>query len=388
MTSEGCVYLGRMLRDGLLPNVVLYTSLISNYLKKDRFDFAFRLYDLMFKSQISTDHIMYSSLVSGVCRNIKRNKIKGHFPSRESDKAREMLFRLLSKNTFLLKENSIGVSAHSSEEKKCLAMKLIQIIKETNLAPNLYLYNTIISGYFMLEMMQDADHLELMRREGLCPNQVTYTILMDRHLRSGDIDSGIEIFKKMNADCCLPDRFAYNTLLRGLCKGGRLLDALSLLYTMHKRDFSKQKMVALDYLPRQFNSERLLCILYKKNKLQEARIVFDIIGERGKLQISTEGLLVEHGTNSYGFHCIHNPVVCVFSNKFTLHFPWLVPRPHLSYQAQLVAGKSHELVPINCHDQPNQPSTVSGKAILLAAAGCYFVDDEDDVAVHQIHVSY
>ncbi|KAF3454277.1 hypothetical protein FNV43_RR04724 [Rhamnella rubrinervis] len=387
MTSEGCVYLGRMLRDGLLPNVVLYTSLISNYLKKDRFDFAFRLYDLMFKSQISTDHIMYSSLVSGVCRNIKRNKIKGHFPSRESDKAREMLFRLLSKNTFLLKENSIGVSAHSSEEKKCLAMKLIQIIKETNLAPNLYLYNTIISGYFLLEMMQDADHLELMRREGLCPNQVTYTILMDRHLRSGDIDSGIEIFKKMNADCCLPDRFAYNTLLRGLCKGGRLLDALSLLYTMHKRGFFPnrvsyenllscfcasdlgnhafkifQEMVALDYIPRQFNSERLLCILYKRINCK--KLVY------------------------YGFHCIHNPVVCVFSNKFTLHFPWLVPRPHLSYQAQLVAGKSHELVPINCHDQPNQPSTVSGMAILLATAGCYFVEDEDDVAVHQIHVSY
>ncbi|KAF3454007.1 hypothetical protein FNV43_RR04450 [Rhamnella rubrinervis] len=37
-----------------------------------------------------------------------------------------------------------------------------------------------------------------------------------------------------------------------------------------------------------------------------------------------------------------------------------VPRTHLSFEAQLVAGKSHEFGPINCPDQPKQPSTVSG----------------------------
>ncbi|KAH7511337.1 hypothetical protein FEM48_ZijujUnG0024500 [Ziziphus jujuba var. spinosa] len=36
-----------------------------------------------------------------------------------------------------------------------------------------------------------------------------------------------------------------------------------------------------------------------------------------------------------------------------------VPRPHLSFEAQLVAGKSHEFGPINCPDQPTQPSTNS-----------------------------
>ncbi|PON42191.1 Nuclear cap-binding protein subunit [Parasponia andersonii] len=37
-----------------------------------------------------------------------------------------------------------------------------------------------------------------------------------------------------------------------------------------------------------------------------------------------------------------------------------VPRPHLSFEAQLVAGKSHELGPISCPDQPDPPSTISG----------------------------
>ena len=38
----------------------------------------------------------------------------------------------------------------------------------------------------------------------------------------------------------------------------------------------------------------------------------------------------------------------------------LVPRPHLSFEAQLVAGKSHELGAISCPDQPDPLSTVSG----------------------------
>ncbi|KAF7801835.1 nuclear cap-binding protein subunit 1 [Senna tora] len=39
-----------------------------------------------------------------------------------------------------------------------------------------------------------------------------------------------------------------------------------------------------------------------------------------------------------------------------------VPRPHLSFEAQLVAGKSHEFGPISCPDIPNPPSTPSGIA--------------------------
>jgi hypothetical protein len=42
----------------------------------------------------------------------------------------------------------------------------------------------------------------------------------------------------------------------------------------------------------------------------------------------------------------------------TLHF--LVPRPHLSFEAQLVAGKSHEFGPINTPEQPEPLSEVSG----------------------------
>ncbi|KAK6923523.1 MIF4G-like, type 2 [Dillenia turbinata] len=36
-----------------------------------------------------------------------------------------------------------------------------------------------------------------------------------------------------------------------------------------------------------------------------------------------------------------------------------VPRPHLSFEARLVAGKSHDIGPISCPQQPHLPSTLS-----------------------------
>ncbi|KVI10259.1 Armadillo-type fold [Cynara cardunculus var. scolymus] len=37
-----------------------------------------------------------------------------------------------------------------------------------------------------------------------------------------------------------------------------------------------------------------------------------------------------------------------------------VPRPHLLYEAQLVAGKSHDIGPISCPEQPDTPGELSG----------------------------
>ncbi|GLT54459.1 hypothetical protein SLA2020_276570 [Shorea laevis] len=238
MTDKGCIYLDRMLADGLEPNAVLYTLLINHFLKKGEFEFAFRLVDLMDKNQVERDLVMYISLVSGISRNITGIKKEWCILNKGSERAREMLLHLLHQRTRIPRENILRVSVNSLEEMKCFALKLMQKVKEIKFMPNLYIYNGIISGFCRAEQMQDAyDHFEMMQREGVCPNQVTYTILVDGHIQSGDIDSAIGLFNKMNEDGCAPDIIAYNTLLRGLCKAGRLLHALSLSYMMRKRGF-------------------------------------------------------------------------------------------------------------------------------------------------------
>lgn len=232
-----------MLGDGFSPNAVLYTSLIQHFLKMGEVEYAFQLVDLMERSQIEPDVIFYITLVSGVCKNLIVNKKRWCMLKEENQMAKMKLFHLLHETNLIPRDGNIIVSAHSTEKMKSLALRLFQKVKDVSSVPNLHLYNSLICGYCRTDRMLDANHhLELMQNEGLRPNQVTFTILMDGHILAGDVNSAIGLFNKMNADGCIPDRIAYNTLLNGLLRGRRLPDALSLSYAMLKRGFSPSKL--------------------------------------------------------------------------------------------------------------------------------------------------
>ncbi|KAK3010763.1 hypothetical protein RJ639_012877 [Escallonia herrerae] len=319
MIDKGCLYLDRMLEDGLMPNTVFYTSLINQFLRKKEIGFALRLVDLMEKSQIDCDVVTHITLVSGVCKNITWNRDRWNGAHRNSGKAREMLFHLLHRKA-LVPQNDIRISISSHEKLKFFALKLIQKIKYTTFMPNLYLYNCIISGLCWSDRMQDAyDHLDLMEREGVRPNEVTFTILIGGHIRFGESDCAIGLFNEMNAYGCVPDKNVYDTLIKGLGKTGRLLDALSLAHLMHKRGFSPSKasyeillsalcanqlsihatricedMLAHNFAPCRYNRNWLLCMLCKENKLNEAYMLHDIMLQRGKfVDEITEVMLME-----------------------------------------------------------------------------------------------
>ncbi|XP_055826282.1 pentatricopeptide repeat-containing protein At5g62370-like [Solanum dulcamara] len=186
-----------MIEEGFMPNTVLYTSLIKQFSRKREIEFAFKLVYLMERSGIELDLVTYITLVSGVSRNIRSLDGKGLVPQGRYEESKEMLFRLLHQSVMLPKETSLKISVSSQEQIKYLALWLINKVKNTPLMPNLYLYNGIISGFCWSESMEDAyKHLDTMQNEGIQPNQVTFTILIDGHLRSGEIDSAVSLSTK------------------------------------------------------------------------------------------------------------------------------------------------------------------------------------------------
>ncbi|PIN13570.1 hypothetical protein CDL12_13805 [Handroanthus impetiginosus] len=306
MIEKGCLYLDRMLKDGYMPNAVLYTSLIKQFLRKREFEFAFKLVDLMEKSDVEQDLVTYITLVSGVCRNTRLFDGKWYLSNDKSDKGKEMLFHLLHQKTILSNGKSLKILIRSQEEMKCFALKLIQKIKTVPFMPDLYLYNGIISGFCWAQSMQEAyEHLNLMQREGVHPNHVTFTILIGGHIQSGEIDVAVALFNKMNANGLAPDRLLFNTLIRGFCKFGRLLEALSLSHMMQKRGFLPSKssyekllsvlcayhsrdhalricedMISHNYFPCHYNLQWLISILWKDNKFDEALAMHDLLLNR------------------------------------------------------------------------------------------------------------
>ncbi|XP_073293256.1 pentatricopeptide repeat-containing protein At5g62370 [Primulina huaijiensis] len=298
MIIKGCIYLDRMLEEGLMPNAVLYTSLIKQFLRKREFEFAFRLVDLMEKTEIELDLVTYITLVSGVSRNFRYYEGKWFLSDNKSKKAKEMLFHLLDRKTIFPRAKGLKMSVSSKKETEFFALRLIQKIRECPLIQDLYLYNGRISGLCREQRMQEAyEHLDLMQREGVHPNMVTFTILIDGHMKFGEVDLAVDLFNKMNSNDFAQhglDGVLINTLVKGLCKGGRIIDALSLTHNMQKRGLFPSKrsyetllssfcaqrsssnalkiyedMLAHDYFPCRYNFEWLINILCEDNELKD-----------------------------------------------------------------------------------------------------------------------
>ncbi|CAH9116680.1 unnamed protein product [Cuscuta europaea] len=186
MIQEGHIYLGRMLEDGFMPNAALYTSLIYQFFRKGEIRFALKLVVLMEKSHIKKDVVTHVALVNGVCRNIQYISRKCHKSQRSSIKAMEMLYHLLCEYTNLPGQKDLENFIISRVGIKAFALKLIGEVKKGYFIPNLYLHNSVIAGLCWANDMEGAyNHLDAMQKQGLLPNHVTLTILIDGHFRKG-----------------------------------------------------------------------------------------------------------------------------------------------------------------------------------------------------------
>ncbi|VVB17690.1 unnamed protein product [Arabis nemorensis] len=307
MIEKGCQYLDKMLEDGLSPNVVLYTFLIGHFLKKGDFKFSFTLFGLMGENEIKHDHIAYITLLSGLWRAMarKRKRKVSVEPGKE-----KILRRLLQ-----TKPLASIPSSTCNYGSKSFAMEVIGKVKKT-IVPNLYLHNAIITGYCAAGRLDEAyNHLESMQKEGIVPNQVTYTILMKYHIEAGDIESAIDLFEETTFE---PDKVMYNTLLKGLCECERPVGALNLMLEMQRKGIYPNRdsyekllqclcysrltmeavklvkdMAALNLWPRSISHTWLIYILCEEKKLREARALFAIMVQSGRslLNCTKPGLL-------------------------------------------------------------------------------------------------
>ncbi|KAJ0251446.1 Pentatricopeptide repeat-containing protein [Hirschfeldia incana] len=254
MIEKGCQYLDKMVEDGLSPNVVLYTSLIGHFLKKGDFKFSFTLFGLMGENEVKHDHVAYITLLSGLWRAVARKRQVFVEPGQE-----KLLRRLLQTNSVALVPSSV-----CNYRSKSFAMEVIEKVK-TSVVPNLYLHNAIITGYCAAGRLDEAyNHLHSMQKEGVLPNQVTFTILMKAHIKAGDVESAIALFEDSD---CEPDRVMYSTLLKGLCKSERPRDALALMVEMQKDGV----------YPNRDSYETLLqCLCYSRLTMEAVKVVKDM----------------------------------------------------------------------------------------------------------------
>lgn len=308
MFRNACHYIDRMLDDGFVPDTVLYTMLVNQFLRKGEIDLALHIFDLMTMNQIEPDLIAYGSLISGLCRQKRGGQSR--LLVRKLKKARYILFRLDSRGKFSTRMlHKKRLPSLSITEKVNFALGKVQDLTNSGLVPDLHIYNGILNGLCIASRMEDVyDHITRMQNNGIAPNQVTFTILMKFSIRSGDVDCAIRLFNQMNSDGYIPDNISYNTLIIGFCLAGRVIEGVSLAYGMQKRGLIPNKviydqllqflvsyypskpavllleeMISHNHLPHSSNYNKVLWMLSSRTNLLEARRVYNLIIKMGRV---------------------------------------------------------------------------------------------------------
>lgn len=113
-------------------------------------------------------------------------------------------------------------------------LRLLREMKDSGLTPNVFCYNTAINSLVFADRRVEAEELfEEMKSSGVRPNVSSYNILVKMHsCYSFQFDKACSVIDDMVINRLRPDSMTYSTLITGLCRVGRIDEALDFLATM------------------------------------------------------------------------------------------------------------------------------------------------------------
>lgn len=170
--ADASNFLAVMVDKGFLPDMVVYSAVINEWLKIGEVDYALKIFKGISGNTRCPDVVTYNTIINGLC--------KAKRVSEANDFYQEMI-------------------------QKCLV-------------PSIVTYNLLIDAYCKNGDIEIAVELfKIMSEKGRNPNVVTYTCLIDGLCNVGRFDEALVIWNEMRC-LSLPNKIAYMALINGLCK--------------------------------------------------------------------------------------------------------------------------------------------------------------------------
>ncbi|XP_044510674.1 pentatricopeptide repeat-containing protein At1g63080, mitochondrial-like isoform X2 [Mangifera indica] len=113
--------------------------------------------------------------------------------------------------------------------------------------PNVFAYNTLLSGLFRNGNVRHAKMLfgrlniawEMFNRlhsNGFVPDVITYNIIMHGFCKEGKLEMASKCFSDMEQNGVAPDLVTFNTLMSGFLQNNETLKVVELLHKMKERN--------------------------------------------------------------------------------------------------------------------------------------------------------
>ncbi|XP_048431183.1 putative pentatricopeptide repeat-containing protein At1g13630 [Pyrus x bretschneideri] len=269
----------QMLVKGLNPDHVTYTIMICGHCHVGNIDEALKLRKEMISRDFQLSVIVYSVLLSGMCKSGRVEEtlgllysilIQGLCKQRDVQKASEIyrgmyrkriipnysanrgiLLRLREKGDIYearkyfdhltTRKYNIMMDGYVKLGSVAEAIKLYKQIIEKGINPSTVTFNTLIHGFCKIGKLVEARRmLDTIELHGLLPSPVTYNTLMNANCEH---DRGmLELLQDMEAKAVEPTHVSYTVVIKGLCKQGKLWDAVHLVEKMYAKGLTPDQI--------------------------------------------------------------------------------------------------------------------------------------------------
>ncbi|PKA54360.1 Pentatricopeptide repeat-containing protein [Apostasia shenzhenica] len=243
----------RMQSLGVRRNVVTWNVMISGYIQNREEDQAMDLFHNMEVEGVTRNTASWNALISGFLQNGDANKAFRVFrrmhliPEKPNSitilsllpacanlvsarKVKEIHGYVLrsSLHPILQISNSL-IDSYSKSGNKASARALFHILWHKDLIS----WNSMMAGFILHGCSHAARKLfNLMRLEGVKPNQSTYKTMISAYGLDGLVSEGVELFTAMNEHRCSPCMEHYAAMIELYGRSGRLREAQDMITEM------------------------------------------------------------------------------------------------------------------------------------------------------------
>ncbi|KAJ0029778.1 hypothetical protein Pint_14038 [Pistacia integerrima] len=246
----------QMIERGIKMDVISYTILIDGFSKEGQVEKAVGILNKMIKDGLRPNLITYTAIILGFCKKGKLEEAFNVFKKVEDIGivADEFIYATLIDG--VCRRGDLDYAFHLLEEMERKGIKPTIVTYNTiinglckvgrtseadevskGILGDVVTYSTLLHALFMVGALEDAHALyQAMSEMDLVANSVTYCTMIDGYCKLGRIEEALEIFDEFRGRNrgIAPNIVTYNSLMNTLCRQGCLVEAFRLFDSLEK----------------------------------------------------------------------------------------------------------------------------------------------------------
>ncbi|CAN4119738.1 unnamed protein product [Withania somnifera] len=226
----------QMKRDGLVPDVVTYSTLLAGCVKvKDGYHKALELVQELMSNGLQMDSVTYGSLLSVCASHNECNEAAKYFQKMKDEGHSPNVYHYSSL-----------LNAYSADRNCEKAEALIEEMKSAGLVLNKVIYTTLLKVYVKGGLFEKSKALlKELEALGYAKDEMPFCLLMDGLAKSGQLLEAKSVFDEMMEKQVKTDGYSYSIMISAFCRSGLLEDAKKLASEFEEK-YDKYDIVILN----------------------------------------------------------------------------------------------------------------------------------------------